>query len=84
MIAIYCLTLIGLIHNTVAYLVIQSKWRLFLISTTYALFFFILGTRLASLSLFLRFYLINQHNKTFAANELDTVATYAKLMLEIY
>lgn len=83
MIFVYCVTFLGVLHNTIKYLMIQSKWRLFLISMTYSLFFLILGSRIASLSLFLRFYLSDLKSDTFAANELDTVAAYISLVLGI-
>lgn len=54
-----------------------------MISTAYILFALILGSRIASLSLFLRFYLNDLTGQTFAANELDTVAAYVSLVLGI-
>ena len=83
LIAVYCFCLALTIHNTVKYLIVGKRFRIFLISAFYALVILILSTRVVSLILFIRFFDGRSGCNNFMANEMDTCATYFKAILGV-
>lgn len=79
----YCLCITIAIHNIVKYLVRGKKYQIKLMTIFYTLVMIILLTRVASLILFIRFFDGKSNCDTYAANELDTCATYFKAILGI-
>lgn len=83
LIAAYAICLLMAVHNIIRYLIIGARWHILLMSAFYIIIVTLLITRICSLAEFIRFYLILSDCKVYAADELDTIATYVKAILGI-